>query len=147
MTLYFDHTGAFVVWVINYGRVALRGLFVVLIYHSPIIQFFASTSCLTKNTHIRKIPMTDELCKYYFILQKEHCIDGKKDFLFFSKSGNLIITASFDNELKRAIELFNMTAENFCLGRKNTDPCKAFARTVLHVTILQKCKVKRENVR
>ncbi len=75
--------------------------------------------CPTKNTHIRKIPMTDEvynvLCemrKYYFILWEEHCIDGKKDFLFFSKSGNLITIASFNNELKRAIELFNETAEH-----------------------------------
>ncbi len=56
--------------------------------------------------------MLCELRKYYFILQKEYCIDDKKDFLFFSKSGNLITTASFNNELKRAIELFNMTAEN-----------------------------------
>lgn len=73
----------------------------------------------TKNTHTRKIPMTDEvydiLCelhKYYFILRKEYCIDGKKDFLFFTKSGNLLNVSTFNYELKKAVERYNETAEH-----------------------------------
>lgn len=72
----------------------------------------------TKNTHTRKIPMTDEvyniLCelrKYYFILRKEYCVDGKKDFIFFSKSGGLINSAVFNYELKKAVEMYNKEAE------------------------------------
>ena len=72
----------------------------------------------TKNTHTRKIPMTDEvyeiLCelhKYYFILRKEHCIDGKKDFIFLTKSGKLININTFNYDLKKAVERYNETAE------------------------------------
>ncbi len=72
----------------------------------------------TKNTHTRKIPMTDdvydvlsELHKYYFILRKDYCVDGKKDFLFYSKSGNLLNITSFNYELKKAVEKYNETAE------------------------------------
>lgn len=73
----------------------------------------------TKNTHTRKIPMTDEvydimceLHKYYFILRKEYCVDGKKDFIFFSISGRLITITSFNYELKQAVEAYNMTAKH-----------------------------------
>lgn len=72
----------------------------------------------TKNTHTRKIPMTDdvydvlsELHKYFFILRKDYCVDGKKDFLFYSKSGNLLNITSFNYELKKAVEKYNETAE------------------------------------
>ncbi len=72
----------------------------------------------TKNTHTRKIPMTEEVYKvlrelhnYYFILRTEHCVNGKKDFVFTSKSGNLLNVASFDYELKKAVEKYNETAE------------------------------------
>lgn len=72
----------------------------------------------TKNTHTRKIPMTDdvydvlsELRKYYFILRKDYCVDGKKDFLFYSKSGNLLNITTFNYELKKAVEKYNETAE------------------------------------
>lgn len=73
---------------------------------------------LTKNTHTRKIPMTDEvyniLCelrKYFFILRKDYCIDGKKDFIFYAKSGNLLNVTTFNYELKKAVEKYNETAE------------------------------------
>jgi len=72
----------------------------------------------TKNTHTRKIPMTDdvydvlsELHKYFFILRKDYCVDGKKDFLFYSKSGKLLNITSFNYELKKAVEKYNDTAE------------------------------------
>lgn len=72
----------------------------------------------TKNTHTRKIPMTDgvydvlsELHKYLFILRKDYCVDGKKDFLFYSKSGRLLNVTSFNYELKKAVEKYNETAE------------------------------------
>ena len=72
----------------------------------------------TKNTHTRKIPMTDdvydvlsELHKYFFILRKDYCVDGKKDFLFYSKSGKLLNITSFNYDLKRAVEKYNETAE------------------------------------
>lgn len=72
----------------------------------------------TKNTHTRKIPMTEEVYKvlrelhnYYFILHTEHYVDGKKDFVFTSKSGNLLNVASFDYELKKAVEKYNKMAE------------------------------------
>lgn len=72
----------------------------------------------TKNTHTRRIPMTDdvydvlsELHKYYFILRKDYCVDGKKDFLFYSKSGKLLSITSFNYELKKAVEKYNETAE------------------------------------
>ena len=73
----------------------------------------------TKNSHTRKIPMTDEvydiLCelrKYYYILRKEYCVDGKTDFIFYSKAGSLVTVTSFNYELKKAVELYNMTAKN-----------------------------------
>ncbi len=72
----------------------------------------------TKNTHTRKIPMTDdvydvlsELHKYFFILCKDYCVDGKKDFLFYSKSGKLLNITSFNYDLKKAVEKYNETAE------------------------------------
>lgn len=72
----------------------------------------------TKNTHTRKIPMTDDvyevLCKmrkYYFILRKDYCVDGKENFVFFTKSGRLLNDSSFNNELKKAVETYNLTAE------------------------------------
>ncbi|MCI9517065.1 MAG: tyrosine-type recombinase/integrase [Lachnospiraceae bacterium] len=72
----------------------------------------------TKNTHTRKIPMTDdvykvlcELHKYYFVLRKDYCVDGKDNFVFFTKSGNLIDTCGFNYELKKAVEQYNATAE------------------------------------
>lgn len=72
----------------------------------------------TKNTHTRKIPMTDdvydvlsELHKYFFILRKDYCVDGKKDFLFYSKSGKLLNITSFNYDLKKAVEKYNETAE------------------------------------
>ena len=72
----------------------------------------------TKNTHTRKIPITDdvydvlsELHKYFFILRKDYCVDGKKDFLFYSKSGKLLNITSFNYDLKRAVEKYNETAE------------------------------------
>ena len=52
-----------------------------------------------------------ELHKYYFILRKDYCVDGKKDFLFYSKSGNLLNITSFNYELKKAVEKYNETAE------------------------------------
>ena len=71
----------------------------------------------TKNTHTRKIPMTDdvydvlsELHKYFFITRKDYCVDGKKDFLFYSKSGKLLNITSFNYDLKRAVEKYNETA-------------------------------------
>lgn len=74
---------------------------------------------LTKNTHMRKIPMSDEvyeiLCelhKYYFILRKDYCIDGKTDFVFYSKTGSLINVGSFNRELKNAVATYNKTAEH-----------------------------------
>lgn len=72
----------------------------------------------TKNTHTRKIPMTDdvydvlsELHKYFFILRKDYCVDGKKDFLFYSKSGKLLNITSFNYDLKKSVEKYNETAE------------------------------------
>jgi len=72
----------------------------------------------TKNTHTRKIPMSEtvyeilcELHQYYFILQKDHCIDGKKGFVFLTKSGGLENVNSFNHELKKAVEMYNKTAE------------------------------------
>lgn len=72
----------------------------------------------TKNKHVRKIPMTDEiyevlseLHKFFFILRKEYCVDGKKDFLFYTKSGSLLNDVSFNHELKKAVEKYNETAE------------------------------------
>lgn len=72
----------------------------------------------TKNTHTRKIPMTDdvydvlsELRKYFFILRKDYCVDDKKDFLFYSKSGRLLNISTFNYELKKAVEKYNETAE------------------------------------
>lgn len=72
----------------------------------------------TKNTHTRKIPMTDdvyevlsELHKYFFIFRRDYCIDGKKDFLFYSKSGKLLNDSIFNYELKKAVEKYNETAE------------------------------------
>ena len=72
----------------------------------------------TKNTHTRKIPMSDdvygvlcELHQYYFILRKDYCIDGKKDFIFLTKSGGLENVNTFNRELKKAVELYNKTAE------------------------------------
>lgn len=72
----------------------------------------------TKNTHTRKIPMTDdvydvlsELHKYFFILRKDYCVDDKKDFLFYSKSGRLLNIGTFNYELKKAVEKYNETAE------------------------------------
>ena len=65
----------------------------------------------TKNTHTRKIPMTDdvyevlsELHKYFFVFRKDYCIDGKKDFLFYSKSGRLLNDTSFNYDLKKAVK-------------------------------------------
>ena len=73
----------------------------------------------TKNTHTRKIPMTDdvynvlcELRKYHFILKKDYCVDGKEDFVFFNKSGSLINITSFNNELKQAVKKYNEKAKN-----------------------------------
>lgn len=72
----------------------------------------------TKNTHTRKIPMTDdvynilcELRKYYFILRKNHCVDGKKDFVFLTKSDNLMNVTDFNYELKKVVEKDNETSE------------------------------------
>ena len=72
----------------------------------------------TKNTHTRKIPMSDavyevlcELHKYYFILQKDYCIDGKSGFVFLSKSGCLENASTFNRELKKAVEMYNEVAE------------------------------------
>ncbi len=72
----------------------------------------------TKNTHTRKIPMSEdvydvlcELHKYYFILCKDYCIDGKTDFVFYSKSGTLMNVGTFNRELKKAVEMYNETAE------------------------------------
>ena len=72
----------------------------------------------TKNTHTRKIPMTDdvyevlsELHKYFFVFRKNYCIDGKKDFLFYSRSGRLLNDSSFNYELKKAVEKYNKTAK------------------------------------
>ena len=72
----------------------------------------------TKNTHTRKIPMTDdvydvlsEMHKYFFILRKDYCVDGRKDFLFYSKSGKLLNITSFNYDLKKAVEKYNETAE------------------------------------
>ena len=65
----------------------------------------------TKNTHTRKIPMTDdvydvlnELHKFFFILRKDYCVDGKKDFLFYFKSGKLLNITSFNYELKKLLK-------------------------------------------
>lgn len=73
----------------------------------------------TKNTHTRKIPMTDEvyeviceLKKYRYILQKDCCVDGKMNFVFFTKSGNLVNVSSFNYELKKALERYNAIAEH-----------------------------------
>ena len=72
----------------------------------------------TKNTHTRKIPISDELYeilremkKYYFIVRKDHCIDGKENFVFLTKSGNLINSNAFDYGLNRTVEKYNKTAE------------------------------------
>lgn len=72
----------------------------------------------TKNTHTRNISMTDdvydilsELHKYFFILRKDYCVDGKKDFLFYSKSGNLLNITSFNYELKKVVKKYNEAAE------------------------------------
>lgn len=72
----------------------------------------------TKNTHTRKIPMTDnvydilcEIRKFYFILKKDHCIGGKKDFIFLSGSGGLINDSGFNYNLKKAVKKYNDTAE------------------------------------
>lgn len=72
----------------------------------------------TKNTHIRKIPMSEdvygvlcELHQYYFIMKKDHCVDGKKDFVFLTKTGCLENVSSFNWELKKAVERYNETAE------------------------------------
>lgn len=73
----------------------------------------------TKNTHTRKIPMTDDvyevLCemrKYYFILRKDYCVDGKENFVFFTKSGRLLNDSSFNHELKKVVATYNFTAEH-----------------------------------
>lgn len=72
----------------------------------------------TKNRRKRVIPMTDEvhnalqeLYRYKFILQKNYCVDGKKDFVFLSKSGVLLNVAIFNRELKNAVESYNKEAE------------------------------------
>lgn len=72
----------------------------------------------TKNTRIRKIPMSEdvygvlcELHQYYFILKKDHCVDGKKDFVFLTKKGCLENINSFNHELKKVVERYNETAE------------------------------------
>lgn len=76
----------------------------------------------TKNTHTRKIPMSDdvyevlrELRKYDFILRKDcqnYCVDGKEDFVFYTKSGKLLNDMFFNHELKRAVEKYNETAQH-----------------------------------
>lgn len=72
----------------------------------------------TKNTHTRKIPMSDdvyevlcELSKYYFILREDYCVDGKTDFVFYSKTGTLLNIGIFNRELKKAVEMYNDMAE------------------------------------
>ncbi len=72
----------------------------------------------TKNTHTRKIPMSDEVYdvlremkKYYFIVHKDHCVDGKENFVFLTKSGGLLNSNLFDYELKKTVEKYNETAE------------------------------------
>lgn len=73
----------------------------------------------TKNTHTRRIPMTDivyeiicELKKYRHVLHKDYCVDEKTNFVFYTKSGNLINASSFNYELKKALERYNAVAEN-----------------------------------
>lgn len=52
-----------------------------------------------------------ELHQYYFILKKDYCVDGKKDFVFLTKTGCLENVNSFNHELKKAVERYNETAE------------------------------------
>lgn len=59
----------------------------------------------TKNSHTRIIPMTDEvydilhdLRKYRSVMQKDDCVDGKKGFIFYAKSGSLLNVAIFNDE-------------------------------------------------
>ncbi len=62
--------------------------------------------------------MTDRLYKvlkemktYYFITRKDIEIDGVKDFVFFSASGNFIHADQFRSELLRLSDAYNKNAE------------------------------------
>ncbi len=73
---------------------------------------------MTKGKEIRYIPMTDRLYKvlkeiktYYFITRKDIEIDGVKDFVFFSISGNLLYAEQFRCELLRLLDSYNENAE------------------------------------
>lgn len=73
----------------------------------------------TKNTHTRKIPMSEdvysvlcELHRYYFVMRRDYCVDGKKDFVFYTKSGTLLNSVAFNRDLKKAAEMYNETAEH-----------------------------------
>ena len=73
----------------------------------------------TKNSHSRKIPITDrlyeilrEMRKYFFITRKGYEVDGKKDFVFYSKKGTLINGTNLNLELKNAVKQYNQKATN-----------------------------------
>lgn len=73
----------------------------------------------TKNSHTRIIPMTDDvydilhdLRKYRSAMPKDNCIDGKKGFIFYAKSGSLLNVTIFNDELKKAVAGYNVTAEH-----------------------------------
>lgn len=81
-------------------------------------EHFKFHIAMTKGKEVRYIPMTDRLYKvlkemkvYYFITRKDIEIDGVKDFVFFSTSGNLIYAEQFRCELLRLLDSYNENAE------------------------------------
>lgn len=95
---------------------------IISINHQLQYKKYAGDDCAkfcitpTKGNNERYIPMTDRLYKMlkkmksnYFVTRRDDLVvDNVKDFVFFSKSGNLIYTGSFRRELLRLLASYNL---------------------------------------
>lgn len=73
----------------------------------------------TKSKKTRIIPMTSRVYKMlkdmqanYFVTNKGYEVDGKSNFLFYTKTGKLMREWAFNNELDKLVDIYNITAQN-----------------------------------